>query len=61
MHGCWVIARSLRSHSSWGEPPAQETGVQPSLEFSAIRCQLPTSKLYQPSPRLPVWTPRLAK
>jgi hypothetical protein len=43
MHGCVVLARSLLSHVSCGEPVVHSTGVQPSLEFSAIRCQLPMS------------------
>jgi hypothetical protein len=36
-------ARSARSQRSWGEPAEQLTLEQ--FEFSAIRCQAPTSKL----------------
>ena len=61
MHGCVVAARSLRSHVSCGEPAEHFTGLQPLLEFSETKCHEPMSKLYQPSPRLPVGTPRPAK
>ena len=63
MHCAGWAARSARSQLSCSDPRSQPASRQ--LEFSATRCQPPTSRLYQPLPGVPAprirqisaWTP----
>ncbi len=55
--GCW--ARSCANHCSCSPPATHDTFAQ--FELSAMRCQEPTSKLYQPFPATPAAAPKYEK